>query len=95
MQNIHDSFSNLITNPTQWLRLFFTELYSTIPAIPPADELHFTNYYASIYLSNNNELKAYSKNGFEYTLNERNGCILKKELIKSFFLRPRNGTGLR
>ena len=50
--------------------------------IPPADKLHFTNYYTSIYLSNDNELQAYSKNGVEYTLNERNGSILKKELIK-------------
>jgi hypothetical protein len=46
------------------------------------DNIHSTNYYTSIYLSSNNELQAYSKNGVEYTLNEYNGTILKKELIK-------------
>lgn len=46
------------------------------------DNIHSTNYYTSIYLSKNNELQAYNKNGVEYTLNEGNGNILKKELIK-------------
>jgi hypothetical protein len=46
------------------------------------DNIHSTNYYTSIYLSSNNELQAYSKNGVEYTLNECKGTILKKELIK-------------
>jgi hypothetical protein len=46
------------------------------------DNIHSTNYYTSIYLSNDNELQAYSKNGIEYTLNADNGTFLKKELIK-------------
>jgi len=46
------------------------------------DKIHSTNYYTSIYLSINNELQAYSKNGVEYTLSVDNGTILKKELIK-------------
>jgi hypothetical protein len=50
--------------------------------IPPADELHLYNYYTSIYLSNENQLQAFSNNGVEYTLNEENGNVLKKELIK-------------
>lgn len=50
--------------------------------IPSADELHFNNCYTSIYLSRDNELQAYSKNGVEYTLNEKDGSIIKKELIK-------------
>lgn len=46
------------------------------------DKIYPTNYYTSIYLSDDNALQAYSKNGVEYTLNEEDGSILKKELIK-------------
>lgn len=50
--------------------------------IPPADELHFNNYYTSIYCSENKLLQAYNINGIEVTLNEEDGSIVKKELIK-------------
>ena len=46
------------------------------------DKIYPTNYYTSIYFSDDNKLQAYSKNGVEYTLNEEDGIILKKELIK-------------
>lgn len=46
------------------------------------DEIHISNYFTSIYFSSNNELKAFSKNGVEYTLDNENGNILKSELIK-------------
>jgi hypothetical protein len=46
------------------------------------DKLHESNYYTAIYLSEDNKLQAYSMNGVEYTLNEEDGRILKKELIK-------------
>lgn len=49
--------------------------------IDKVDPLHESNYYTSIYQSDN-ELKAYSKNGIEATINKETGSITKKELIK-------------
>lgn len=50
--------------------------------IPQPDKLHFDNYYTSIYLSEQGSLQAYNKNGIEVTIDERDGSILHKELIK-------------
>jgi hypothetical protein len=50
--------------------------------ISPSDQLHVNNYYTSIYFSEKNLLQAYNINGIEVTLNEEDGSILKKELIK-------------
>jgi hypothetical protein len=43
--------------------------------------IDFFNYYTEIYLKNG-ELKAYNFEGFEFTIDENNGIVLKKEFIK-------------
>ena len=50
--------------------------------IPEPDHLHERNYYTFMYVSESNELQAYSQSGVEVTINKENGNILKKELIK-------------
>ena len=50
--------------------------------IAASDQLHFDNYYTSIYLSEQNLLLLYNINGIEATINKWDGSILKKELIK-------------
>ena len=50
--------------------------------IPQPDVLISQNYYTSIYLSTNNELKAYNWNGVEVTIDVETGKIVQKALIK-------------
>jgi hypothetical protein len=50
--------------------------------IAPSEQLHFSNYYTSIYFSEHSFLQAYNINGIEVTINKIDGSIIKKELIK-------------
>lgn len=50
--------------------------------IAAPNKIHYRNYYTSIYLSDSGELQAFNKNGFEITIDIKDGKILKKELIK-------------
>jgi hypothetical protein len=50
--------------------------------IPEPDALHQRNSYTSIYLSAAGELRAYSESGVEYTLNQYDGSVISKLLIK-------------
>lgn len=50
--------------------------------IAPSEQLHFNNYYTSIYFSEHLFLQAYNISGIEVTINKIDGSIMKKELIK-------------
>jgi hypothetical protein len=50
--------------------------------IPNPPKIVSRNYYSSIYLSDDKKLMGYSINGVEVAINEENGVIIKKELIK-------------
>jgi hypothetical protein len=50
--------------------------------IAPLEQLHFNDYYTSIYLSENSSLQAYNISGIEVTIDKIDGSIIKKELIK-------------
>ena len=49
--------------------------------IPQPASIHGSNYYSSIYITDD-ELYAYSVSGVEYHLNVETGEIIKSELIK-------------
>lgn len=50
--------------------------------IEPATLSHGVTGYSAIYLGKDNELLAYSSNGFEYSIDSSSGKIIGKELIR-------------
>ena|SRR5690606_18473671 len=50
--------------------------------IEPATLSHGVTGYSAIYLGKDNQLFAYSSNGFEYNIDVSNGKIIGKELIR-------------